>query len=61
MLENKKAMWVRKIIARKLLTELSYDLAKMLESELSTKKIFNSVTKRLSRVEDNKWQRVDWS
>ena len=52
---------VRSINAREKLIQINYDLSKQLDNNISIKVILSSVKKRLERIKDTKWQKVDWT
>jgi hypothetical protein len=52
---------MRKLQVRKRLISISYDFNRMLEEGIKTEEIYNSLTRRLSRMKETKWQTLDWS
>ena len=47
--------------AKQVLRMIAYDINQQLDNDVSTETIYNSVSKRLEQLIDNKYRRVDWS
>jgi hypothetical protein len=52
---------MRRIYAKKVLRMIAYDVNILLDNEVSSKTIYDSVIKRLSQLKDNNYQKIDWS
>ena len=53
-------MGKRHINARQKLWELQYDLKRMLEENEDTKNIKEIIEKKLERLKDGKYHKIDW-
>lgn len=51
---------MRKLKARDVLYNISFDLKRMLGDNTPTKKIVSSLKARLEKIADNNYQKVDW-
>lgn len=52
---------MKTIHAKGVLRMIAYDMNTQLDNEVDCKTIFKSVHKRLDQLQDNTWQKVDWS
>jgi len=52
---------MKKIYAKGVLRMIAYDMNIQLDNEVSSKTIYDSVLKRLKQLQDNEWQKIDWS
>lgn len=52
---------MKKLNAREVLSNINFDLKRMLEDDTPTKNILFSLKNRLEKIKDTKYQKIDWS
>jgi hypothetical protein len=52
---------MKRLHARGLLKTIAFDLQKQLDENVKTKIIFDVLMKRLKRIQENTYQKIDWS